>query len=118
MENFHNIDLKQVGARIRNARKKNSLTQIKAAEQAFISSQYWSLIELGRERASVNTYRRIAAVLGLTLDDIFYDDVISMRLLKAFSKEGILVDCSVTEKTIIGETMLALKEILKRNRRS
>ena len=54
MKNFHDVDFKQVGAHIRNARKKLSLTQQKASEQAFISSQYWSLLESGRERASVN----------------------------------------------------------------
>jgi len=118
MENFHDIDFKEVGARIRNARKKLNLTQEKAAERAFISSQFWSLVESGRERASVNTYRQIAAVLDLTLDDIFYDEVTSLRLHKAFSKEGMLADCTASEKAVISETMLALKNILERNRRS
>jgi len=118
MENYHEIDFKKVGARIRNARKKLNLTQERAAERTFITGQFWSLLESGRERASVNTYRQIAAVLGLTLDDIFYDDATSIRLLKAFSKEGLLADCTVSEKAIITETMLALKEILERNRKA
>lgn len=117
MENFHDVDFEQVGARICSARKKLKLTQQKAADQAFISSQYWSLLESGRERASVNTYRQITAVLGLTLDDIFYDDATSIRLHKAFSKEGILTDCTPSERAIIGEMMLALKGIFERNRK-
>ena len=117
MEKFHDIDFKIVGTRIRNARKTKGLTQEKAAEKAFISGQFWSLVELGHERASVNTYRRIAAVLSLTLDDLFYDEATSLRLHKAFSKEGILADCTVSEKAVISETMLALKSILERNRR-
>ena len=117
MENYHDINLKEVGARIRNARKNIHLTQERAAERTFISAQFWSRVELGHERASVNTYRQIAAVLGLTLDDIFYDDATGTRLLKAFSKEGLLADCTVSEKVIITETMLALKEILVRNRK-
>ena len=117
MENYHDIDLKEVGARIRNARKKQGLTQEKAAERTFITGQFWSLVESGRERASVTTYRQIAAVLGLTLDDLFYDDATGIRLLKAFSKEGMFADCTVSEKVIITETMLALKEILVRNRK-
>ena len=117
MENFHNIDLKKVGARIRSARKNLGLTQEKAAEQAFISSQFWSRLELGYERASMTTYRQIAAVLCLTLDDIFYDDATSLRLHKAFSKEGILADSTASEKAIISEMVLALKDILERNRR-
>ena len=118
MENYDHIDLRKIGARIREARKVANLTQEKAAERSFISGQFWGLIESGRKRASVDTYQRVAAVFGLTLDDIFYDDATNMRLLKAFSKDGILADCSVSEKAIIGEAMLALKEILIRNRRS
>ena len=117
MEKDHDIDLKKIGTRIREARKAVNLTQEKAAERSFISGQFWSLLESGRERGSVITYLRIAAVLGKTLDDIFYDDAANTRSYKAFSKEGLLADCSVSEKAIIGEIMLALKESLKRNRR-
>jgi len=116
MGNFHEIDFKIVGARIRDARKKLNLTQEKAAERAFISSQYWSLLESGRERASIGTYWQISAVLGLTLDDIFYDDATSIRLRKAFSKESILDGCTIFEKAVVSEAMLALKNILERNR--
>ena len=52
----------------------------------------------------------------LTLDDIFYDDATSIRLQKAFSREGILTDCTSREKAIISETMFALKGILERKR--
>lgn len=116
MENFYEIDFKEVGERIRNARKNLSLTQEEAAERAFITGQFWSRLELGHERASMNTYRQIAAVIGLTLDDIFYDDATGIRLQKAFSKESILDGCTVSEKAIISEMMLALKEVLERNR--
>ena len=116
MENFHDLDLKKVGTRIRNARKKHGLTQAKAAEQAVISSQFWSLVETGKERASVNTYLLIADMFGLTLDDFFYDDANTMRLHKAFSIEAILVGCTDSEKAIIGETVLALRDAFERNR--
>ena len=117
MDTFHDIDFEKVGARIRGARKNLGLTQEQAAEQAFISSQFWSRLELGQERASMTTYRQIAAVLDLMLDDIFYDDATSIRLHKAFSKEGILTGCTDSERAIISETMLALKGVLERNRR-
>ena len=116
MENYQDIDFKEVGARIRNARRAQRLTQEKAAEHSYITGQFWSRIESGHERASVNTYRRIAAVLGLTLDDIFYDDATNIRLHKAFSKEALMSGCTVTEKAILSETILAMKSILKRNR--
>ncbi|MDR0286777.1 MAG: helix-turn-helix domain-containing protein [Clostridiales bacterium] len=106
MKNFRKTDLKKIGIRICHARKELNLTQEKAAELAFITSQFWSLLESGHERASVDTYLQIADVLGLTLDDIFYDDAIRIRLHKAFSKEGIIGDCTISEKAILSETML------------
>ena len=118
MKKDQNIDLEKIGARIREARKAVNLTQEKAAEFSFISGQTWSLIETGRCGVRMSTYLQIAKVLGKTLDDIFCDDATSMRLYKAFSQEGILEGCSVSETAIIGEAMLALKEILKRNRTS
>ena len=116
MKNFHEIDFSKVGARIRNARRSIGLTQEQAASRAFISSQYWSLLESGRVRASVNSYLQVAAVVGLTLDDIFCDDATSMRIHKAFSSESMLDGCTVIEKAIIGEMTLALKNAFERNR--
>ena len=116
MENHHCVDLKKVGDRIRNARKKKGFSQERAAEYAFISGQYWSAVERGDDRASVTTYMQIAFVLDLTLDDIFYDEAVNLRLRKAFSIEKMVEGCTVSEKAVISEAMLALKEILERNR--
>lgn len=116
MANFHEIDFKVVGERVRTARKERGFTQEKAAELAFITGQFWSLVESGRERASINTYRQIAAVLGLTLDDLFYDDAMARQAHKAFSRDGLLVDCTDYEKSVLSEAFLALKQILARHR--
>jgi DNA-binding XRE family transcriptional regulator len=116
VKNYHTFDLKEIGTRIRDARKKHCLTQESAAEKAFITGQFWSLIESGRERASVNTYMQIAAVLNLTLDDIFYDNATILRLNKAFSQDSLLSSCTVTEKAIISETIMALRNAFIRNR--
>lgn len=112
MENFYEIDFKEVGLRMKKARKECGLTQAQAAEQAFITGQFWCLLELGKERASVNTYRQIAAVLGLTLDDLFYDGALTRRLNKTFSRANLLLECTNQEKAIIGEMLLSLRDIL------
>jgi transcriptional regulator with XRE-family HTH domain len=116
MENYREINLKDVGARIRKARLGLKLTQEKAAELACISGQFWSLIETGRERGSVDAYWRIADVLGLTLDDLFYDDAAVMRIRRSSSLEGITAECTRYEKTVINEALLALRAILERAR--
>ena len=116
MNKIQDLDLKVVGARIRSARQAQKLTQAVLAERAYLTSQFVSRIETGNERASVDAYYRIATVLGLTVDDLLYDDAAIARLRRAFSKEEIFGGCTVFEKAILSETMLALKETLKRNR--
>ena len=116
MENYHEIDLKAVGARIRNARRKLQLTQEKAAEHAFITPQFWSRVENGHERAKVSTYMQIAYVLDLTLDDLFYENAELMRLHRDSSFDRFMTDCTPHERTILAELMLSAKKILFRAR--
>jgi|GEM_PF-1112768 len=116
MENIYEIDFKEVGARIRAARKKQGLTQARAAELALLTGHYWSRIEQGHERASVSAYRMMVTVVGLTLDDIFYDDAARLRLHKAFTMESIFKDCTVSERAILSEAIRALKDILVNSR--
>ena len=115
MENNHDMEHKIVGARIREARIKKKLTQEKAAELAFLTSQFWSQVERGREGAKVTTYLRIAAVLDLTLDDLFYDNATNIRLNKAYARDALLADCTDKERAAISQAMLALKRILREN---
>ena len=110
------IDFKVAGARIRNARQRLGLTQEKAAERTTLTGQYWSLLETGRERGSINTYLQIAATLDVTLDDIFYEDAQMLRVRKVLLQDGFLDNCTAGEKAIISETMLALRSALERNR--
>ena len=114
MENHRTIDYKEVGARIREARKVLNLTQEKAAEHVFITGQYWSLIESGKERASVDTYKRIAALFEMTLDDLFYVDAKHIQAQKAILRDALLIDCSLKERKIIGEVLLALKTAIRK----
>ena len=112
-----NPDVKSAGERIKSARLELGLTQEQAAERTELTGQYWSGIERGQERGSVNTYLQIAKALGVTLDDLFYDDAEARRIRKAFSREGLLAGCTAWEQAIASEVLLALKEILERNRR-
>ena len=97
------IDFKVAGARIRNARQRLGLTQEKAAERTTLTGQYWSLLETGRERGSINTYLQIAAALDVTLDDIFYEDAQMLRVRIVLFQDGFLGNCTDGEKAIISE---------------
>ena len=114
-EKFH-IDLRPVGKRMRAARLKLGLTQERVAECTDFTGQYWSLLETGRERGSVCTYLQIAAVLGLTLDDLFYEDAVLQRISREYSKDRLMEGCTQNERIIISETLMSLKSTLQKYR--
>jgi DNA-binding XRE family transcriptional regulator len=56
--------------RVRVWREYRDLTAAALAKQAGIASAYLSQIETGKREGTVETYRRLAAALGITLDDL------------------------------------------------
>lgn len=112
METNYEIDLKSVGKRIKAARLRLGFTQEKIAGIVFLTGQYWSLIETGRERGSVNTYLLIAKALGLTLDDIFYDEEELRHIRMAYTYDSLLKQCSDFEKTVVLELVMTLRRLL------
>jgi len=112
------FDLSVVGKRIKKARKHLKLTQEEIAGRTDISGQYWSMMETGRYGGSVNTYLQIAAALGLTLNDLFYDEAEIILLAKEFCLDGWLSDCDEFERAVLLDFLLAMKPILKNRRKA
>ncbi len=67
MENIHST----IGKRIKITRKKSNMTQEELSELAGITSNYISLIENGRKKASIETLEKIAAALNIPLSRFF-----------------------------------------------
>jgi len=110
------FDLSTVGKRIKKARNALRLTQEEIAGRVHISGQYWSMMETGRYGGSVNTYLQIAAALGLTLNDLFYEEAELIRASKGFNSDEWLSDCDEFEKAVLLDFLLSMKAILKRRR--
>jgi len=68
--NEEKIDYVSMGHRIRNLRKDRNVTQSALAEKLEISTAYLGLLERGARIPSIDTLRRIAETLDVTLDDI------------------------------------------------
>lgn len=67
-----NIDIKLLlGKRIREYRKKHSLTQFQLAERLGIDDKHLSRIELGKNMPQANTILRLAEVFGIEVKDLF-----------------------------------------------
>jgi Predicted transcriptional regulators len=114
-KNF-SVDIKKVGVRIQQARKGLGLTQEAAADRTELSPQYWSHIETGRDCGSVSTYLQMATAVGLTVNDLFYDDCDLIRAKPSPAFEGVAEGLSEYEKQVLLRVMNATKDALIRSR--
>lgn len=71
------IDYKQIGLRIKQARKGNGFTQEYLAEQLSVSVGYVSQLERGVTKISLDTLAEIASILGFELT--FFLDGVTVR---------------------------------------
>lgn len=108
------IDYSAIGIRIRRKRKDMGLTQQKLAELAQLEPSNISHIERGATKLGLPTIVSIANVLGCSVDELLCDSLATP--LHAYEKEAsdILAGCTNSQKAFITESMLSLKENLKR----
>ncbi len=108
------LDYKAIGIRIRRLRKSYGLTQQALAELSNQEPSNISHIERGATKLSLPTIVNIANALSVTVDELLCDSVIESN--SAFNKlaNSILSDCTHRELRIITETMIALKENLRK----
>lgn len=72
------MELLSLGNRIRTERQRRGITQEKLAERVDISTNFMSLIENGRNM-SVETLVKIADALGVTVDYLLSDTLVSPK---------------------------------------
>ncbi len=108
------IDYTAIGIRIRRLRKEKGLTQQTLAELSHQEPSNVSHIERGATKLSLPTIVSIANALNVTVDDLLCDSLIKANASYDMLAEKILSDCSHRERIIITETMLTLKENLRK----
>lgn len=108
------LDYESIGIRIRRFRKTKGLTQQALAELSNQEPSNISHIERGATKLSLPTIVSIANALDVTVDDLLCDSLAKSR--SSFDKiaTNILSDCTHRELRIITDTMIALKENLRK----
>lgn len=108
------IDYTALGKRIKEARKKQKLTQMQLAELAGMEPNNLSHIERGLSKGSVQSLVNIATSLGVTLDSLLADSLPDERnfYLGEISRE--LQSCSAQELRVVESTVKSLVEELHR----
>lgn len=108
------LDYHAIGMRIRRLRKAKGLTQQTLAEISNQEPSNISHIERGATKLGLPTIVSIANALGVTVDDLLCDSLTESRPSFERVASDILTDCTNRELRIITETMLTLKENLRK----
>lgn len=108
------VNYYQLGARIREARQEQNLSQAMLAEIVHISVPYLSHIENGSKKVSLEVLVQIAGSLRVSVDQMLTG--LSSNLDNTVNGDWdiLLADCQERECRIIFETAAALKEALRR----
>lgn len=108
------INYKAIGKRIQSYRKQLNITQAKLGDQSGIEPSNISHIERGATKASFPTLLSIANALGVTLDDLVYDNLKKSRNISVKALNELLADCSDDEIKAIVEMVKSTKSILRK----
>ena len=108
------LNYEAIGIRIQRLRKEKRLTQQKLAEMSDQDPSNISHIERGATKLSLPTIVNIANALDVTVDYFLCDSLESATVPYDRIATEILSDCSHRERIIITETMIAMKEILRK----
>ena len=115
-------DYKAIGNRIKQARKRQKITQKKLAEMTDLSTSHMSHIESGKTKVSLPSLIQIANALHTTVDSLLHDNIEASY--EAFDKDfrDLMEDCTVKEKEIIfsalSDSSLAMPFTIKDNIRA
>ena len=95
------LNLKMLGTNIQSKRKAKNLNQEELAFRVGISRNYMSMIENGKKEVTITYLVEIAENLGCTVNDILIGSQTHDASDTGKEIEGLLIDCSPTEKIII-----------------
>ena len=106
--------LRDLGARIVEARKRKSISQSELANRVGISAAHLSAIELGKTHFSILIFSRIAETLQISADALLQLDTPALTQIKAYELEELFLDCSMEEKKAILDMAAETKKILRK----
>lgn len=107
------LDFKFIGQRIKIARIKKKLTQEVLSEKINVSPQHVSNIEMGNSSVSLPTLVAIANTLGVSVDELLCDTILSSKAVFENELEEVLRDCNEYEIRFITDIVKASKKSIR-----
>ena len=105
--------LKEIGLRVRHARKAKGLSQSQLAEIINISPTYVSNIETGKHIMKLTTLIKITEALDISNDWLIRNDTREASEYTAAEFDQIFGDCSPNERASLMKMLQHLKESIR-----
>ena len=103
--------MKEVGERVRQARKQRKLSQSELAELAAVSTSHISDLENGKKTVGLDIFMRITEALQVSSDYLLQTDVPEVKAVYKTELDEVLEDCKPEEARFI----ISLSRDIKRN---
>ena len=113
-----NDNLKEIGLRIAQARKKKSMSQADLAEKAQVSISHISDIENGKKQIGIEIFIRITEALNVSADWLLRASNNEVKQIQRNEFDELLSDCTAAERKYLLRIMHDVKEALFKYRDS
>ena len=108
------VDYKDIGRRIRTVRLQRKMTQEQLAEATGVGTTHISHVETGNSIPSVQLLVDIINTLDCSADDLLCIEIKKSRPVYNTWISDLLSDCSSDEVKLITDTVIAMKESMRR----
>ena len=107
-----NDNLKEIGLRIAQARKKKSMSQADLAEKAQVSISHISDIENGKKQIGIEIFIRKTEALNVSADWLLRASNNEVKQIQRNEFDELLSDCTAAERKSLLRIMQDVKEAL------
>ena len=105
-----------IGQRIKKLRRERDITQEQLAEAVGVGVTHISHLETGSGTVSLKVFLAIINCLGCSADEVLCKEVKKAKPLADNWLTELVADCDQTEIKIISDTVVALKQTLRKNK--
>lgn len=108
------INFESIGTRVQYYRRLNGMSQEELAERTKTNRVHISNVERGEKTPSLELIIDIANALYISTDDLLAETLFSSNPSKSEREMNFLYDCTKEETNILLESMLAIKNIIRK----
>ena len=108
-------EYEQIGARIRNARIEQKMSQADLAAKANISLPHISSIELGKTKMLLSTFIRVIEALQISADSVLRANLTTFTIMYDIDIAELFEDCTPSELESLKSIIQNIKATMRNN---